>query len=111
YDHDGNKSAARVFPSGFDMFILDRAQALAVPHSMFVIGQTWWDYWLPWSCHRAGIQLSTIDKPVIFHRRHPLNYAHGDWLRMTHHFCWLTGRPTNTQPTRISGEVHATINR
>jgi hypothetical protein len=111
YDHDGDLSLAKVFPSGFDMFILSRQHALSVPRSMFVIGQTWWDYWLPWSCAQAGHRLTTINAPVIFHRRHHLNYAHLDWLRMTHHFCWLTGRSTNVQPTRVSGEIHAAINK
>ena len=96
---------------GFDMFVVTREQALSVPRSMFVIGQTWWDYWLPWSCSRAGHRLTTINDPVIFHRRHPLNYAHLDWLRMTHHFCWLTGRSTMIRPQQVSGEIHAAINK
>lgn len=111
HDHDGDKSRAKVFPSGFDMFILTREHALSVPRSMFVIGQTWWDYWLPWSCIQAGHRLTTINAPVIFHRRHALNYAHQDWLRMTHHFCWLTGRANMSQPTRVSGDIHAAINK
>ena len=111
YDHDGDRTRAKVFPSGFDMFVVTREQALSVPRSMFVIGQTWWDYWLPWSCSRAGHRLTTINDPVIFHRRHPLNYAHLDWLRMTHHFCWLTGRSTMIRPQQVSGEIHAAINK
>lgn len=111
HDHDGDPARSKVFPSGFDMFILRREHAEAVPRSMFVIGQTWWDYWLPWSCAQAGHRLVTVDAPVIYHRRHPLNYAHGDWLRMTHHFCWLTGRSTMVRPQQVSAEIHAAINK
>jgi hypothetical protein len=111
YDHDGDLATARVFPSGFDLFLLDRSHAESVPRSMFVIGQTFWDYWLPWSCLQAGHILTTIDAPVIYHRRHALNYAHQDWLRTVHHFCWLTNRSTNVQAIRISTDVHTAINR
>jgi hypothetical protein len=111
HDHDGDKSCAQVFASGFDMFILTREQALSVPRSMFVIGQTFWDYWLPWSAHRAGHKLTTIDAPLLFHRKHPLNYAHHDWLRTVHHFCWLTHKANMSMPQRVSGDVHIAINR
>ena len=111
YDHDGDKARAQVFPSGFDMFLLERTHAASVPRSLFVLGQTFWDYWLPWSCAQAGHRLTTINEPVIYHRRHPLNYAHHDWLRTVHHFCWLTGRSTNVQPIRVSTEIHTAINK
>jgi hypothetical protein len=111
HDHDGDKSRAQVFASGFDMFILTREHALSVPRSMFVIGQTFWDYWLPWSAHRDGHKLTTIDAPLLFHRKHPLNYAHQDWLRTVHHFCWLTHKANMSMPQRVSGEIHTAINR
>lgn len=111
HDHSGDKSRAVVFSSGFDMFVLTRAHALSVPRSLFVIGQTFWDYWLPWSAARAGHTLGTINTPIIYHQRHALNYAHHDWLRTVHHFCWLTNRANMSQPQRISGEVHAHLNK
>lgn len=111
HDHDGDLSRAKVFPSGFDMFVIGRDHALSVPRSMFVIGQTFWDYWLPWSCMQAGHRLTTIDAPLIFHRRHPLNYANHDWLRTVQHFCWLTRRSSMSQPHRVSGEIHAALNK
>ena len=106
WDHDGIYDHAKIFPSGFDFFILHRDHALAVPRSMFVIGQTFWDYWLPWSCSIAGFPLITIGPPVAYHRRHPTNYGHGDWVRTVQHFLWLTRRPLSSIPIRVSSEIH-----
>ena len=111
WDHDGDKTRATMFPSGYDLFLINRHHAMSVPRSMFVIGQTWWDYWLPWSCAQAGHRLTTIAAPVLFHRRHPLNYQNGDWQRMTQHFLWLTHKPLHTNPKQTSGSVHAYINK
>jgi hypothetical protein len=111
WDHNGDKDGSVLFPSGFDFFVLNRDHAMSVPRSMFVIGQTWWDYWLPWSCLQAGHRLTTIGSAVAFHKRHPINYGHNDWVRMTHHFLWLTRRPMTTVPKRASGEIHSAINR
>lgn len=111
WDHDGDKARASLFPSGYDLFIVHRHHAVDVPRSMFVIGQTWWDYWLPWSCAQAGHRLTTIGAPVLFHRRHPLNYQNGDWQRMTQHFLWLTHKPIQTNAKQTSGAVHAYINK
>jgi hypothetical protein len=111
WDHNGDRAGATQFPSGFDLFVLHRKHAISVPRSMFVIGQTWWDYWLPWSCVQAGHRLTTFFAPVAFHRRHPLNYVNTDWQRMTQHFLWLTHRPVQSIPTRVSGEIHKAINK
>lgn len=106
WDHDGVYDHAKVFPNGFDFFIIHREHALATPRSMFVIGQTFWDYWLPWSCSMRGYRLVTIGPPVAYHRRHPMNYGHEDWVRTVQHFLWLTRRPLNSAPNRVSAEVH-----
>ena len=111
WDHNGDRANPVEFTSGYDLFVLHREHALAVPRSLFVLGQTWWDYWLPWSCSVAGHRLNTFPEPVIYHKRHPLNYDNTDWLRMTQHFCWLTHRANMSQPQRVSGEIHAAINK
>jgi len=59
---------------GFDMFLLP--PTLHIPHSdRFVIGECWWDWWIPCLAKKQGIPIVVADKRFILHQSHEKNWG------------------------------------
>lgn len=104
-DHDGHYIGKR-YLHGFDLFILPRDFLLSLPRSMFVIGQTWWDYWLPYVAIQQGRKMRCVSEPLIWHRIHEQQHSISEWQRMTEHFTWLTGEQPGRKPHQVTGKIY-----
>ena len=110
-DHNGDHKHGTIYKHGFDAFFLHRRFLDVLPESMFVLGQTWWDYWLPYRFIAEGLPLFALKDPPFYHQRHQLQYDRKEWERMTEHFRWmesLQGYGTSAQ--HLTGSVFKRIN-
>ena len=89
FDHDGDPTKGVTYQHGFDLFIVHRKHFQHIHPALFTLGQTWWDYYLPWCMAKAGVPLRRVPERTIAHRRHAVQYSRMDWERMTEHFKFI----------------------
>lgn len=63
-------SATQAYFSGLDGFFFAPALARDLPDEGFVLGETWWDYWLPIVLAKRGGRLVPAAAPIALHLRH-----------------------------------------
>ena len=112
-DHDGDTVNGATYPHGFDLFIIPMAHIGAIRRSLFVLGQTWWDYYLPWSLIKAGIPINRVKDGTIAHRRHAIQYSAQDWHRMTEHFKFIANDKMlqHMKPSAVTNHIYKLITR
>lgn len=71
---------------GFDVFFIHKKFAKIFPPSMYSMGQTWWDYWLPYTALKNRVSVFRIAESFAFHKEHQKQYNEKDWHRMTQYF-------------------------
>ena len=103
-DHKG-----QVYPFGFDLFIIPRSFLEKIPKSLFVIGQTWWDYWLPYIAIKSGLPLRMAKEPILWHREHPQQHDSNEWERMTELFVWMEQVHKGRKPHDVTRMVYQQI--
>lgn len=116
HDHNGDFNDPTLYPHGFDVFIVNAKWYHLVPQTLFAMGQTWWDYWLPYRFIMQGVPLFGVKEPIFLHQRHPVQYRQQEWERMTAHFQWLENYHMNKLingrfAQQITNEVYRTIQK
>lgn len=89
---------------GFDVFFINKKYVNIFPQAMYSMGQTWWDYWLPYTVLKNKIPVFIIEDLFAFHKEHPMQYNAGDWIKMTEYFKW-----ENNITKTIHQEINDTI--
>jgi hypothetical protein len=107
-DHDGTFTNGKRYLHGFDVFMLSSKHYGLITQTMFCMGQTWWDYWLPYRFIRRGVQVVGVREPMFWHQSHAAQYSHDDWVRMTEHFRWVE-KYRSAMPQKINDEVYQLI--
>lgn len=107
YTHDPN--VGRPYVHGFDLFIVHRRFFPVIPPSLFVLGLTWWDYFLPYSLIHGGAKVKAIPHGMIAHREHHQQYDSASWVRMGDHFRFVTGTKTPMNPQLLNNHIHRII--
>lgn len=100
-DYKNYISQTKKYSFGFDVFFINREYASVFPPSMYSMGQTWWDYWVPYMALKNKIQTILINDSFAFHKEHAIQYQEDDWRRMTEYFKW---------ENNIKGDNHQEIN-
>lgn len=96
---------------GIDVFMLSRDLLRRVPRNCFVLGQTWWDYWLPYWCINDGHSVY-LDRPGKYgHRIHKIQHSPEEWARMTALFQGMTGHMVGKRPHDTGMSVWKTIGK
>lgn len=111
FDHDGDITKGRTYDYGFDLFIIHRKFFEHIPPSLFVLGQTWWDYFLPYMLIMAGVPLRRVADRTIAHRTHPIQYSRLDWDRMTAHFKFISNANHTMSSSALTAHIHKIITR
>jgi len=76
--------SGQVYTYGFDLFVAKQLvwqklyEAFDDRHSLG-LGIPWWDYYLPYSAMKSGLQLALIHPPAIAHLYHPAQYSTQIW--------------------------------
>lgn len=80
---DGQK-----YKHGFDVFFINKTYINMFPPSMYSMGQTWWDYWIPYIAIKNKAPVFLISDSFAFHKEHPIQYNIKHWIKMTEYFKW-----------------------
>lgn len=115
YDHNGDNQNPTIYEHGFDAFLIHRNYFDVLPQSVFAMGQTWWDYWIPYRFIQEKVPIELVKEPIFLHHRHAIQYHQKEWERMTEHFVWMekyskqpyVSNGRNAQ--RVTNEVYRTI--
>jgi hypothetical protein len=76
------------FLPGFDAFLIHSKYLDLYPQSQFSLGNTHWDYWIPYTAIKANVPVIHIKENIIFHKNHPIQYDNAKWLEMGRYFRW-----------------------
>ncbi len=112
YDHNGDNQNPTRYDYGFDVFIIHKDHFHILPQSLFAMGQTWWDYWIPYRFIQSKIPIELVKEPIFLHHRHNVQYDNAEWVRMTEHFMWMERwTSARRQPQQVTNEVFQMIKR
>ena len=74
--------------SGFDAFLFPASRLGHVKmQESLRIGDSWWDYWLPFAFSRSGIGLVQSKAPLLSHLDHPVAWKKAQYLTAGRAFC------------------------
>lgn len=110
YDHDNFENPKR-YDYGFDVFIINQSFYHLITQSMFAMGQTWWDYWVPFRFIKNNVPIFLIKESLFFHQVHPVQYSGAEWRHMTKHFQWIENYRQESLPQRVNNMVYAEIKK
>lgn len=110
HDHNGDHQFPTRYEHGFDAFFIHAKFYNLFPNTCFVMGQTWWDYWLPYRFIQNRLPIFKPMQELFFHQRHPLQYDAAEWERMTKHFQFVE-KYRECRPQHCTGEVFNTIQK
>ena len=65
---------AKVENWGLDAFLIYPEQVETFPDLDFAIGQTMWDYWIPYHLEMINAKIKWVGEPIFFHRLHPVHW-------------------------------------
>lgn len=88
YDYSESIDDAEKFDLGYDVFVIPKIWLEFFPPSIYAMGAAWWDYWIPFVSMYQGIPLFYPNGKFAFHKRHPMQYAYEEWVRMGEYFRW-----------------------
>lgn len=85
-DYKNKFEDGKKYGFGFDVFFIHNKYANIFPPTIYSMGQTWWDYWVPYTALKNNIPVFRIEEKFAFHKEHPKQYQDKDWYRMTDYF-------------------------
>jgi hypothetical protein len=109
YDHNGDFQNPTRYKNGFDVFIIHSKYYGVIPQSLFAMGQTWWDYWVPFRFIRSGVRIKLVTDCLFLHARHAVQYDSAEWIRMTEHFQWIEQHMLKMRPQDVNNRVFMEI--
>jgi hypothetical protein len=110
-DHNGDFAPSVRYQLGFDAFIVHSKFYPVICQSMFSMGQTWWDYWLPYRFIKQGKDVVYVREAIFYHQRHAVQYDHNEWAFMTRYFQWVEGYRERITPQQATSEVYQFIRK
>lgn len=87
-DYTNTFDDGKIFAAGFDVFYIPKELLHIFPPSIYAMGVAWWDYWIPYQAIKAGIPVYWVKGQYAYHKLHPTQYSHGEWLYIGEYFKW-----------------------
>lgn len=108
-NHDGTFVNRSKELYGIDVFVINCLYYHLIPQSMFCMGQTWWDYWIPYRFIKSNNNVFEVKEALFFHQTHKLQYNREEWIRMTEYFKWIENI-SDIKPNR-NGNIYYQVDR
>jgi len=114
FENDVNESDTTIYKAGIDAFFVHSNFINIYPQSIYSLGQTYWDYWIPYTAIKNKIPVILIKENCFYHKKHPAQYKLEQWVKMGRYFRLendLTGMFTDSSNHlgRMSSYVYKTI--
>lgn len=91
WDYTGEKSSARIYRRGIDVFFIHKKNLDIYPQSIYCYGQCHWDYWIPYRALISEVNVEYLDNQLAFHKAHHAQYIYDQWLKTGRYFLWENG--------------------
>lgn len=76
---------------GIDVFFIHKKWMINFPQSMHCFGMTFWDYFVPYTAIRCGINVIFLEQKIAFHKAHVQQYSQDNWRKSGRFFLWEQG--------------------
>jgi hypothetical protein len=86
WDYTDHYGDSKMFQSGFDGFFVPKTFLSILPHSIFAMGNPWWDFNLPLRYMEKNIPVYWEQQKYMFHKIHPTQYDYEQWVQMGEYF-------------------------
>lgn len=86
-NHNGDYRGTQ-YLLGIDAFFIHKRFMSIYNQSMHCFGQCFWDYWIPYTAIKKGIEVKFIKKDIAFHLDHPAQYNEDMWKKSGRYFLW-----------------------
>ena len=107
-DYKNEFGDGKKYRDGFDVFFINKKYINIFPSSMYSMGQTWWDYWIPYIAIKNKVPVFLIEDSFAFHKEHPIQYDIKNWIKMTEYFKWENNILDN-DPQKITDNIKKEI--
>ena len=107
-DYTKNLTISKKYSFWFDVFFIHLKYIPVFPPAFYSMGQTWWDYWLPYKAIKNNVPVFLIEEPFAYHKEHPMQYNASDWIKMTEYFKWennIVGNDAQAINDNIRNEI------
>lgn len=73
---------------GIDVFFVHKKFVHLYPQSMHCFGQCFWDYEIPFTAAKKGVEIVFLKQQIAFHKNHLVQYKDDDWRKAGRYFLW-----------------------
>lgn len=95
---------------GFDVFLIKKKHLFRFPQAIYCLGQTWWDFWVPYRMVQSGGKIHKIRGIIAMHRHHKTQWSQESWERMTKYFAWENDLRWSKSAPQTTGKILYIIN-
>ncbi len=88
-DYETGYEQGRLYEHGWDAFFIPKHFLKMFPQTIFCMGNTFWDYGLPFNYLSKGILVYWPQGKCIFHKTHVFAWDFDEWQNMAKFFKWL----------------------
>lgn len=88
HDYTEENNEVKKYEYGIDAFFIHKNYLNIFPQSIYCLGQTFWDYWVPYRAIKEGVKIFEVQEPFIYHKIHPFQYKMEDWKKIGKYFIW-----------------------
>ena len=87
-DYDTEMEHSKRYDYGMDGFIFHKSFYHIYPQGVYAMGQTWWDFWIPFTTLKNEVSIFQVPDKLLFHKTHPIQYNSHEWMKMVRYFQW-----------------------
>jgi hypothetical protein len=73
---------------GIDVFFIHKKYLHLYPQTIFCLGQCHFDYWIPFTASKNGVEVQFIRQDIAFHKNHNVQYSEDNWNKTGRYFMW-----------------------
>lgn len=109
-DYDEKIEEGQTYIYGFDVFLIKKKFLSMLPPSVYALGQTWWDYWLPYTIVKKGGNIHRVAGVQALHKRHKQRWDDAHWRKLTRYFAWENDLAWSKTAEQTTGKILQSIN-
>lgn len=102
YNYKENIDDCSIFEAGFDAAYIPKQFLNIFPPSIYGLGVSHWDYWIPYHAMIKNIPVYCPEEKFAFHKIHPTQYDYKQWEFIGDYFRWEFKMPKQMTAGQIA---------
>jgi len=100
-DYDDDEKDGKEYLLGIDVFFINKKILGLFPQSMHCFGVPFWDYFIPYTATKSGVNVIFIKQRIAYHKNHLAQYSPDIWKKSGRFFLWENGMYQFNDTTEI----------